>query len=78
MRTGASGNVDGGTGTGSDFLREMGSSGTFIPDTNPEQNIPHGYKSASNLFFVVVASLSLWLQTGKYPKVRSPQSRKLN
>ena len=34
-------------------------------------------KAPLTFFFVVVASLSLWLQTGKYPKVRSPQSRKL-
>ena len=34
-------------------------------------------KAPLTFFVVVVASLSLWLQTGKYPKVRSPQSRKL-
>ena len=34
--------------------RRWWSSGTFIPDTNPEQNIPHGHKSASNHFFFVL------------------------
>ena len=85
IRTGASGNVEGGTGTGSDFEWEMATRRhphtgyrLQLDEPSPDKNIPHSHKAPASIL-----SLLYYFPFGSKRgstlkfKVRSPQSRKL-